>query len=305
MVEATRTTSRVVCGLSLLFLVAIVLEVGPLDREFLASSGGVLVASWPVWSIMVPLMVWQRRDPVVPVFLIVVAYSVCCLVVPGNANVTLLQYTSFLSACECSRIVAAAEAHGAKHGWTSTRHGNLSTEDIPLSRIAYLSSTLPGVLATRLQPATEKYFGGILVPRDVFVVRYAQGRQVALRNHFDGGQVTYSIALSRPEDYVGGGIYIPLMLPLNESVASHGGGRTLRLAQGAALIRPAKLRHEGVQLAEGERYLLVSFNDLRPTTWMAHLRGVFDLRGLLASQAVLHDGLASDLGQKAWASSGC
>ena len=68
--------------------------------------------------------------------------------------------------------------------------------------------------------------------------------------HFDGGDVSFMLALSPRSDYDGGGTQFDALA--NSS-------NILHLDQGDLVLFDANLFHEGVAITRGSRYLLVGF----------------------------------------------
>ena len=67
--------------------------------------------------------------------------------------------------------------------------------------------------------------------------------------HFDGCDITFSIMLSDPEEYVGGGTYFRYLR------------KTIMLKKGQMLCHPGSLFHSGVDIESGTRLLMVGFLD--------------------------------------------
>eukprot|EP00931_Biecheleriopsis_adriatica_P120880 TRINITY_DN95979_c0_g1_i1.p1 TRINITY_DN95979_c0_g1~~TRINITY_DN95979_c0_g1_i1.p1 ORF type:complete len:363 (+),score=46.77 TRINITY_DN95979_c0_g1_i1:95-1183(+) len=279
-------------------------------RALLAVAWVAIIRWWSQGRSSHPCPLWSG-------FLILLAYVCLCASLQGNRVASVVELTGALPAQTCEEIVRAANEHGRTVGWSTTRHGTggLSTEDIPLKAIKGLEH-IPQLLATTLAPLTTKFFGGELVPRDTFVVRYVAGRGNAtggyLRSHTDAGTHTYSIVLSDLTDYEGGGVRFPLLPLLNETDgikkaprittdiangnrALPGFGQVLRISRGNVLLQPAKLFHEGMPLETGTRYLLISFNNIRYSNWQSWLQGLLDFRGRLAQRAHLQRVQTTDL----------
>jgi len=67
--------------------------------------------------------------------------------------------------------------------------------------------------------------------------------------HYDGSALTWSLSLSDPSEFSGGGTYFRFLR------------KTLRLRQGQVLVHPGDLFHKGVDITAGERMLIVCFMD--------------------------------------------
>jgi predicted 2-oxoglutarate/Fe(II)-dependent dioxygenase YbiX len=64
---------------------------------------------------------------------------------------------------------------------------------------------------------------------------------VGVESHYDGSHFTWSLMLSRPEDYSGGGTFVRQLRT------------TLRLDQGQVLLHPGDLYHTGIDITSGVR----------------------------------------------------
>ena len=88
--------------------------------------------------------------------------------------------------------------------------------------------------------------------RDLFLVKYearADGSsQQALAPHEDGSTWTFSMGLNDASEYVGGGCRF----------LARGVG-TVHSSTTTVLLHYGKLRHEGLRISAGKRYLLVGF----------------------------------------------
>lgn len=86
-------------------------------------------------------------------------------------------------------------------------------------------------------------------------LRYQHGSEedhVGVESHYDGSDFTWSLMLSRPDEYDHGGTYIR---PLRT---------TLRLDQGQVLIHPGDLFHTGLDITHGVReYVTIGRNLLK------------------------------------------
>ena len=104
------------------------------------------------------------------------------------------------------------------------------------------------------------------------------GERSELGFHQDGPLLTCNIALNEPEEYKGGGTAIQALLPsadldgygpgpggaLRPTVdveGGTGGGSTVVLRAGHALVHPGHVRHAGHSIQSGERWLLGLFFD--------------------------------------------
>ena len=122
------------------------------------------------------------------------------------------------SAAQIGSLVDAAERHVAIHGWLTKRHSQHPTTDFSLhdAPLAW-SAAEPTVSGVVLPTLHRLYFGGggangsggaTLTINDLFYVRYdgdTAGAQRELEAHRDGSLLSFSIALTEPSSFAGGG----------------------------------------------------------------------------------------------------
>ena len=178
---------------------------------------------------------------------------------------------------ECAAVVQESEewARG-RGGWTSTRHFNHPTTDIPLQELPRTRAWFNGACLDRLYPFLAASFADALPnPRalrvaDAFVVKYnASGGQTFLAPHRDGSVrahhraaavaymththasgrsvVSFNIALNRCDEYEGGGTWF------------EGLGRSIQSERGHVLAHASGCMHGGHPITSGVRYILVAF----------------------------------------------
>ena len=162
-----------------------------------------------------------------------------------------------LSASECDAIVAEAEELAAARGWTTTRHGNFPTTDLPLKELPRTLAFLnEHALPKRIYPMLADRFAGLLPDADgrclrvvdAFVVKYdAAGGQTELKPHRDGSVFSFNIALNERCEYEGGGTWFA------------GIDRAFAIEKGHVLAHMSGMLHGGHPITSGTRYILVSF----------------------------------------------
>jgi len=156
---------------------------------------------------------------------------------------------------ECDAVIAESEAVSeAMGGWTSKRHFNHPTIDIPLQELPQSRAWFNEVSLRTLYPFLGSCFEGALPnPRalrvaDAFVVKYnASGGQTFLSPHRDGSVLSFNIALNERTDYEGGGTWF------------EGLGKSLAIDRGHMLCHASGLLHGGHPISSGVRYILVGF----------------------------------------------
>ena len=155
----------------------------------------------------------------------------------------------------CSLRDAAEAAAAAQGGWCSSRHAAFPTRDLPLSSLAESVRPLyTGLVHDRvLCPAAA--LAGFAGPhqlfcRDLFIVKYDTDGQRELPLHMDGSLLSFSVLLSHPDDFAGGGTVFP-----------HLDGRRVALEQGDACLHSGSVLHAGAPVTAGIRVILVGFID--------------------------------------------
>jgi predicted 2-oxoglutarate/Fe(II)-dependent dioxygenase YbiX len=86
----------------------------------------------------------------------------------------------------------------------------------------------------------------IINVHDLFVVKYKDTEQNHLKMHQDGSFLSFNVLLSDTSDFEGGGTYFD-------------DGLTSYLEQGDILIHSSRIKHAGLPITKGTRYLLVGF----------------------------------------------
>lgn len=161
-----------------------------------------------------------------------------------------------LSAQECEYIIGEAEEWAARAGgWTSKRHFNHPTTDIPLAELPLTrwflnSDALPNRIYPLLGHAFESSLPNWRALRvaDAFIVKYnASGGQTFLSKHRDGSVLSFNIALNARSEYEGGGTWF------------EGLGRSLPIERGHVCAHAGGVLHGGHPITGGVRYILVAF----------------------------------------------
>lgn len=159
-----------------------------------------------------------------------------------------------LSSEECQRIVDEAEIVANRMGWTTSRHGNYPTTDIPIVELPDTLQFLKKALVERIYPLLTAQFGVFLPDpsklrvADGFIVKYdAKGGQTELKPHRDGSVLSFNIALNPASDFDGGGTWFN---SLNDAV---------KIDEGQIVSHASGVLHGGLGITRGTRYILVAF----------------------------------------------
>ena len=136
--------------------------------------------------------------------------------------------------------------------WTSDRHPHFPTDDVPINSVPELAIVSTAINERIIPLLKSRYELGDshIEMHDLFLIRYRgddASAQNELKMHIDGTTLSFSIALSPPDAYAGGGIEFDLV------------ETSVKAAQGALIMHPSKLLHRGATVTGGTRYVLVGF----------------------------------------------
>jgi hypothetical protein len=155
---------------------------------------------------------------------------------------------------ECRSIVDEAEHVASMIAWTTNRHGNFPTTDLPLVELPKTLEFLKVALVERIYPLLSRQFGCFLPDAsklrvaDGFVVKYdAAGGQKELKPHRDGSVLSFNIALNPATDFEGGGTWFASL------------DSAVKIDQGEIVTHASGLLHGGHGITSGKRYILVAF----------------------------------------------
>ena len=160
-----------------------------------------------------------------------------------------------LTRMECQMMINEAERKAEDMGWTTTRHGNYPTTDLPLVELPQTLDFLRLALVERIYPLLRTQFGEFLPDggknlrvADGFIVKYdADGGQTDLKPHRDGSVLSFNIALNPASDYEGGGTWFQSL------------DNPVRIDQGEIVTHSSSLLHGGHGITSGRRYIMVCF----------------------------------------------
>lgn len=132
---------------------------------------------------------------------------------------------------ECDHAIQAAETANA---WTKRRHAHYPTDDVSLADVPALAN-VSHAIDSRVVPRLRRAFGVRpdleISVGDLFLIRYSAVGQSGLAMHIDSSTLSFSVALSEADAYVGGGIEFDL---LDAPISVHKGSmvRTRGVGQG-------------------------------------------------------------------------
>lgn len=154
----------------------------------------------------------------------------------------------------CNWIIAESEKYAQLNGgWTTKRHDNYPTTDLPAENIHSIFGFILhsfGTINTLVKASYNLPDNIELNISDLFIVKYECSQQNYLELHQDGSFMSFNILLSNNSDFEGGGTYFD-------------DGLTSKTEQGDLLIHSSKIKHSGKPITKGKRYLLVGFVNLQ------------------------------------------
>jgi hypothetical protein len=150
----------------------------------------------------------------------------------------------------CNWIIKESENYAKEFGgWTTTRHIEYQTTDLPVNKIDSIFSFVSDSFQTVIDMIKKSYYlddNFIFNISDVFIVKYDANSQSELEKHKDNSEISINILLSDPSDFEGGGTHF------EDDIVYH-------LDKGDMLIHCGQTKHSGVSITYGKRYILVAF----------------------------------------------
>lgn len=163
-------------------------------------------------------------------------------------------YNNFYNSDVCKWIINESEKYAKlNEGWTTKRHNNYPTTDLPVERITSIFSYVLQSLDSISKIIKQSYGiddSIVLDINDIFIVKYKHDEQNSLDLHEDGSFITFNILLNSNSEFEGGGTYFD-------------DGLTVKPNQGDLLIHCGKIKHSGISITKGIRYLLVGFINIK------------------------------------------
>mmetsp|Transcript_3042 Transcript_3042/g.4095 ORF Transcript_3042/g.4095 Transcript_3042/m.4095 type:complete len:390 (-) Transcript_3042:57-1226(-) len=166
---------------------------------------------------------------------------------------------SLLTKPQCTHLVSLAMHHAeANGGWTMDRHKAYKTTDVDIAICGdKILDSCNDHLRTTILPLMARLFKVSLVDlviEDLFLAKYSagKGQQRMLSKHTDDSELSFVITLN--DGFKGGGTRF---INDDTTVAPNCGG--------GAFFCGHRL-HSGVEVVEGERYILAGFVRVYPST---------------------------------------
>ena len=159
----------------------------------------------------------------------------------------------FLDVKSCNYIIEKAEKTNL---WSTNRHDNYPTTDIPFDNIVEIKSNTKQNIINKIINNVKKYYNledkCEIDPFDVFVVKYDINGQTGLDIHRDHSEISFVLLLSDPNNFEGGGTYYKekniLINPQH---------------QGSLALHCGKTKHSGKYISKGVRYILIGFFNIK------------------------------------------
>ena len=179
---------------------------------------------------------------------------------PSTAPSRLLSAHAFHGAFtpdQITTVVGLVNAHVAEHGWLTKRHSSHPTTDFSLHDAPHIWAVCEPIVSRIVLPTLHAMFfgagetGAAIAINDLFYVRYdadTDGAQRELEAHRDGSLLSFSVAMTSPDEFEGGGTRFV------------GADRVMRPgAAGDLVAHSGKVLHAGEAVTAGVRDILVGF----------------------------------------------
>lgn len=154
-------------------------------------------------------------------------------------------------------IIEESENYASYYGWTTKRHNNYPTTDIPLINIVNIYPYFETLYETSIKKLIkESYQLDETIDfniNDIFIVKYDSKNQNFLEMHKDGSFISFNILLNDENDFEGGGTLFE-------------DGLIMKPEQGDLIIHSSLIKHSGLEIRNGKRYLIVGFLNLKLIT---------------------------------------
>lgn len=169
---------------------------------------------------------------------------------------SIVKKKKFLPDEVCKWIIHESECYATENdGWTTKRHKNYPTTDLPVRQIPALSTPIINMIISNIFPIIGSHYNlnpFFLNIVDIFVVKYTVDGQNHLEFHRDGSIISFNILLN--DEFEGGGTII------RHRSESGGISEVLHESEtGDLFIHSGKLLHSGNKITLGTRYIIVGF----------------------------------------------
>ena len=150
----------------------------------------------------------------------------------------------------CNWIINECENYALNNGgWMTKRHNKYPTTDLPVDKIPSIFGFIMSTFEYIFNKISKSYCISSTTKydiKDLFIVKYEKDKQNSLELHHDGSFLSFNLLLSNTNDFEGGGTFF------SDGIISY-------LEQGDMLVHSGKVKHAGLPITNGTRYLLVAF----------------------------------------------
>ena len=171
-----------------------------------------------------------------------------------NRFIQRFTYKNIFSKNICDWIIFESEEYAKNNdGWTTRRHENYPTTDIQIENIKSIFNFVLysfNDIFTKIKKSYSLNDTILFNITDLFIVKYNEKTQNKLDLHQDGSFLSINILLNDTKDFEGGGTYF------ND-------GLTVFLEQGDLVVHSGRVKHSGLPVTKGSRYILVAFINLK------------------------------------------
>jgi len=161
-------------------------------------------------------------------------------------------HRSILTPIMCEWIIHEAEQYAFKNGWTTDRHDQYPTTDIPVERIHSVFTFMLLFIKTIDELVCKSYNVEIekVNIKDIFIAKYDANNQNSLNMHTDGMDSNISISILLNDGFEGGNLIYA------DDIISHG-------EKGDVVMHTCHHTHGVTPVTKGVRYALVMFLEMK------------------------------------------
>ena len=150
----------------------------------------------------------------------------------------------------CNWIINESENYALNNGgWNTKRHNKYPTTDLPVDKIPSIFNFIMSTFEHIFNKISKSYCISSNTKYDIndmFIVKYEKDKQTSLELHHDVSFLSVNLLLSNTCDFEGGGTFF------SDGIISY-------LEQGDMIVHSGKIKHAGLPITNGTRYLLVAF----------------------------------------------
>ena len=158
------------------------------------------------------------------------------------------KFDTYIKQTTCDWIINELSLQPSE-SWETDRHNKYPSTDIKIDKIESIKMfVLSHFRDICLQIQESYYLKNISFNIiDAFVAKYEENKQSFLEMHTDGSDITINICLNN--DFTDGGVYFE-------------DGVVVKMNKGDMIIHSGKIKHAGIPITSGIRYILVMFLEI-------------------------------------------